>query len=83
MSEKVEIDLNLLKEILDREARKNVGKMMKRFEILDDKNEIKKEVKELLYEMNRDLYDQIMTVCMGENSIHLINADEERKSNGH
>lgn len=57
MENKIILDLNLLKFILDQESKKLVGKVMKRFELSDDKEQIKKEVKELLYESFRDLND--------------------------
>jgi hypothetical protein len=76
---KVLFDLDLLKSILDAEGKKIVGKVCKRFEILIDKEEIKKETKELLYEHNRDIYDLIMNICKSENAIHLINSEESPK----
>ena len=42
-----------------------VGKIMKRFEILDDKNAIKKDVKELIYENLRDLKTNIKAFNWG------------------
>jgi len=54
---KIILDLNSLKFILESEAKKIVGKCMKRFELSDNKEQIKKEVKELLYESFRDLND--------------------------
>jgi len=57
MDNKIIIDLDLLKTILDQESKKLVGKVMKRFEISENKEEIKKAVKELLYEQMRDLND--------------------------
>jgi len=44
-----------LEDAVTQSARNLVGKIMKRFEILDDKEAIKKEVKELIYENYRDL----------------------------
>jgi hypothetical protein len=73
------IDENLLKYVLDQEAKKIVGKVCKRFEISDDIKEIKAQVKELLYEHCRDLQDSILNVSKKENSIHLVNIDEKSK----
>lgn len=76
---KVLIDLDLLKYILDQEARKIVGKCMKRFELSTNKDEIKLQVKELLYEHSRDLNDNISNICKGEESIILINKEDQSK----
>jgi hypothetical protein len=54
---KVQVDISLLKMLLDSETRKLVGKVCKRFEISEDKNAIKSAVKEILYEHGRDLID--------------------------
>jgi hypothetical protein len=54
---KVFVDIDLLKIILEGETRKLTGKTCKRFEISDNKEEIKKAVKELIYEHGRDLLD--------------------------
>jgi hypothetical protein len=53
----ITIDLDLLKTIMDSESKKLVGKVCKRFEVCEDKDQIKKEVKELIYEFGRDLKD--------------------------
>jgi hypothetical protein len=60
MENKVVLDLNLYKIILDQEAKKLTGRTMKRFEISKDLETIKKEVKELQYETFRDLYDMLL-----------------------
>lgn len=60
MYNKIVLDLNLFKIILDQEIKKLTGKTMKRFEISDDKETIKKEVKEIQYEWARDLYDMFL-----------------------
>ena len=59
MDNKIYIDLNLLKIILDQEIRKLTGKTLKRFELSDNKEEIKKQVKEIQYEWGRDLIDAL------------------------
>lgn len=46
-------------------AQSLVGKCMKRFELSEDKEEIKKAVKELIYESARDLKAQIKAYSMG------------------
>jgi len=60
MESKIVLDLNLFKIILDSEVRKLTGKTMKRFEISDDKELIKKEVREIQYEWARDFYDMLL-----------------------
>jgi len=60
MENKIVLDLNLFKIILDNEAKKLVGKLMKRFEVSEDKDIIKKESKELVYEAYRDVYDMLL-----------------------
>jgi len=60
MENKIVLDLNLFKIILDQEVRKLTGKTMKRFETSDDKETIKKEVKNIQYEWARDFYDMLL-----------------------
>ena len=60
MDNKIILDLSLFKIILDREARKLVGKSMKRFDIAGDLEIIKKDIKELQYEAFRDIYDMLL-----------------------
>jgi hypothetical protein len=55
MENNLTLDLSIFKMILDQEAKKLVGRICKRFEITDDKETIKKECKELIYEEFRDL----------------------------
>ena len=76
MENKVTIDENSLKNILDQEAKNIVGKCMKRFELSTNKEEIKLQVKELLYEFSRDLKNQILNSA---NKIHIINVEETKK----
>ena len=55
MDNKISIDLDLLKILLDQHAKRLVGKVMKRFELSENKEEIKKQAKEIIYEEMRDL----------------------------
>ncbi len=57
MENQINLDFNLFKVILESEAKKLVGKVCKRFELTDDKELIKKECKELIYESFRDIND--------------------------
>ena len=77
MDTRLKIDENTLNYICQKEANKIVGKCMKRFELTDNKEIIKAEIKELLYEFMRDLRD--LLVINGKESINLINKDEFKK----
>lgn len=57
MSKQYSISETYLNELLDYWSKSLVGKMMKRFEILEDKEMIKRDVKELVYEAGRSLRD--------------------------
>jgi hypothetical protein len=59
MDNKLKISEETLNYIMDQESKKIVGKCMKRFELSDNKEEIKSQVKELLYEFMRDLRDTL------------------------
>lgn len=52
-----EILLSYLDELLSFEASKLVGKIMKRFEIISDREILRKSSKELVYESFRELKD--------------------------
>ena len=56
LSEKEQL-LGYLDQVISAEFPKLVGKIMKRFEILDDKDHLKKEIKELIYEGSREMQD--------------------------
>ncbi len=60
MENKILLDLNLYKIILDKQASTLVGKVCKRFEISDDKEAIKKNIKELIYEEFRMIYETLL-----------------------
>jgi uncharacterized protein YaaW (UPF0174 family) len=59
MDTKLKISEEILNYIIDQESKKIVGKVCKRFELSENKEEIKSQVKELLYEFMRDLRDII------------------------
>ena len=58
------MDLNIrheyLLELLDYEGKSLVGKVCKRFEIIENRNVLKSEVKELIYEEMRHLRDLLL-----------------------
>ena len=61
MENKIVLDLNLLKFLLNDEAKRLVGKVCKRFELCEDKELIKREVKELIYEEFRNITNTLET----------------------
>ena len=56
----IRIRKGYIAELTDKSASKLVGRLLKRFEIYNDKNIIKKAVKELIYESFRDLRDSLL-----------------------
>jgi hypothetical protein len=76
MDKTILIDEQLLKFLLTQASQKVVGKCMKRFELSDNKEEIKKQVKELLYESFRDLADVISNCSISKKAIYLENNDK-------
>jgi hypothetical protein len=76
-NKKVILNLELFKLVLNQEAKKLVGKTMKRFEISDNKEIIKREVKELIYESFRDIID---TISNGSLIFDFNNSKETQKS---
>jgi hypothetical protein len=71
MDRTILLDEQLLKFLLTQASQKTVGKCMKRFELSQDKEEIKKQIKELLYESYRDLSDSIINCSKTNRAIHL------------
>lgn len=69
-----------LRDIIDFSAKKIVGKIMKRFEIIVDKDILKKEIKELLYENARDVSDLIYTAGKGIDPITKFNFTKKADS---
>ena len=69
MENKINISENLLNQIFQQESRKICGTIMKRYEIIEDKEVLKKEIKELIYEAYRNLRDII--IMYGKDSINL------------
>jgi hypothetical protein len=69
MENKLKISEETLNYIIDQESRKTVGIILKRYEIIDDKEVLKKEIKELIYESFRNVRDIIRV--NGKDSISL------------
>jgi len=57
---KLQIHEDYLQEVVNLQSKKLCGKLMKRFEIIDDKDALKKSCKELVYEAFRDLRDVLI-----------------------
>ncbi len=68
-----------LEEVLTFQAKALVGKVCKRFEILDSKEDIKREAKELIYESHRELQKLIEAYSKG---LHItqFKFDNQRKA---
>jgi len=73
MDNKLKLSEETLNYIVDQEARKTVGIILKRYEFIEDKEVLKKEIKEILYEAFRNLRDMIRV--NGKESIRLENVD--------
>ena len=76
MDNHITVNLDLLKFFLDGAAKRLVGKCMKQFEILADKEIIKKEVKELIYQEMRGITDTLET---GKILFTIENKSKEQK----
>jgi hypothetical protein len=74
MDNRIKITEETLNNIFDQEAKNIVGKCMKRFELSENKDEIKKQLKEVLYEFMRDLKNIIRVT--GKESIRLENTQK-------
>ena len=66
MGKDLKVDFDYLKQMCDYSSTNLVGKICKRFEILDNKDAIKKDAKELIYEAFRDFRQIIVAHSMGQ-----------------
>ena len=78
--EKLVIPTKAFEELLSFYSRKLVGKCLKRFEISDNKEIIKTEVKEILYEGFRDFSDALIALNYGI-SITVFDYKKSNKEN--
>jgi hypothetical protein len=62
-----QIEADYLKELMDYSGKSLVGKILKRFEIIENRDIIKSDVKELVYEEIRQLRDLIVAHNRGLN----------------
>lgn len=74
--EEYRVSEEYLNKIMEKWSRVLVGQVMKRFEILDDKQAIKASVKELIYENTRVLKELIESFDLG---IKFITKPNEQK----
>lgn len=59
------ISKRYLKELIDFQSKKLVGKILKRYEIVADRTTLKSEIKELIYEEMRDFYGLLEAYTKG------------------
>jgi hypothetical protein len=69
MDNRIKLTEETLNQIIDQEARKMVGIALKRFELIEDKEVLKKELKEVIYESYRNVRDMVRAV--GKEAINL------------
>jgi predicted house-cleaning noncanonical NTP pyrophosphatase (MazG superfamily) len=69
MDNRLKITEESLNQIIDQEARKTVGHILNQYDLIEDKNLLKKEIKEILYQSYRNLRDMVRVV--GKESINL------------
>ena len=65
MEEELKLSRRYLDELIDFESKKTVGKLLKRCETLSDRDVLKGQLKELVYEQFRDLKDLILAYQKG------------------
>jgi len=61
----LKISSDYLQELIDYCGRSLAGKLLKRFEIIEDRNVLKSEAKELIYEQFRQMRDLIVAHAKG------------------
>ena len=61
----LKVSYEKLQEVLNFEAQKTVGEVLKRVDIVDNKNYLKKILKELIYERYRDFRDMLVAIGLG------------------
>lgn len=74
-----EILLSYLDTVFTKEFTKLVGKLLKRIEILDDKEYLKREIKELIYESSREMRDIFIAYSNGL-EVSYFNFSQSKKS---
>ena len=74
----ITIPIEYLKEVIDYSGRSLVGKLLKRFEILEDRNALKSEARELIYEEMRKLGE----ILNAYEKVRVFTAFEFKTKNG-
>ena len=69
-TKEVRVNLDTVEELLIDESKRTVGEVMKRFELSTDLNFIKTQVKELLHERRRDVFQIIKSYAFGREEIY-------------
>ena len=69
MDNRLKLTEETLNQIIDQEARKTVGHILKQYELIEDKNLLKAEIKEILYQSFRNVRDIIRIT--GKEAINL------------
>lgn len=83
--EYIKISEEQLNDIIKKESNKLVGIILKRYEIIPDKNILKAEIKELIYEAYRNIKNIIVHCAKSNYDIHLDfnqSRDKKGESNG-
>ena len=75
--ESVQLTAKFLNDVTDTCSRTTVGKILKRIDIFDDKETLKKEVKELIYEEYRTLKSLLEAHSNGVLSTRVVEFKEE------
>lgn len=65
MEEELKLSKRYLEELIDFESKKLVGKILKRYEIVNDRETLKSELKELIYEEFRQIRDLVLAYNKG------------------
>lgn len=68
-----------LNDIILSESKKTVGMIMKRYEIIDDKNVLKLETKELIYEAYRNIRSIFLHCAKSNTDIYLENTEVRKE----
>jgi hypothetical protein len=77
--ETLQIDSEYLEELIDYVGRSAVGKILKRFEIIQDKDLLKSSTKELIYESFRSFRDLLIAHNKGL-QIHQLHIKTKEKN---
>ena len=77
----IQLTAKFLNEIIDTCSRTTVGKILKRVDIFDDKDVLKKEVKELIYEEYRTLKSLLEAHSNGVLSTRIVEFKVDKENN--